>query len=33
MLTIADILRTKGNTVYFVEKGTSLLEALEMMSN
>jgi CBS domain-containing protein len=33
MLTMADILRTKGNTVYFVEKGTSLLEALEMMSN
>lgn len=33
MLTIADILRTKGNTVYSVEKGTSLLDALEMMAN
>lgn len=33
MLTIADILRTKGNTVYSIEKGTSLLSALEMMAN
>jgi CBS domain-containing protein len=33
MLTIADILRTKGNIVYSVEKGTSLLDALEMMAN
>ena len=32
MLTIANILRTKGNVVYSVEKGTSLLEALEMMA-
>lgn len=32
MLTIADILRTKGSTVYSVEKGTSLLDALEMMA-
>lgn len=32
MLTIANILRTKGNVVYSIEKGTSLLEALEMMA-
>ena len=32
MLTIANILRTKGNVVYSVEKGTSLLDALEMMA-
>ena len=32
MLTIANILRTKGNIVYSVEKGTSLLAALEMMA-
>lgn len=32
MLTIANILRTKGNIVYSVEKGTSLLDALEMMA-
>jgi len=33
MLTIADILRTKGSTVYSVEKSTSLLDALQVMSS
>jgi CBS domain-containing protein len=33
MLTIADILRTKGSVVYSVEKGSSVLKALEMMAN
>jgi CBS domain-containing protein len=33
MLTIADILRSKGSTVYSVEKNTSLLDALQMMSS
>jgi CBS domain-containing protein len=32
MLTIADILRAKGNTVYSVKEGTSLYDALEMMA-
>jgi len=32
MLTIANILRTKGNVVYSVEKGATLLDALEMMA-
>jgi CBS domain-containing protein len=32
MLTIADILRAKGSTVYSVKEGTSLYDALEMMA-
>lgn len=32
MLTISSVLRAKGNAVYWVETGTSLLAALELMS-
>jgi CBS domain-containing protein len=32
MLLVKDILKIKGNSVYTVEKGTTVIEALEMMA-
>ncbi len=33
MLTIATLLKTKGNAIYWVEKGTSVIAALEVMAD